>query len=177
MTSVPRARTFLAIGSASVVVTLGALALTTSATEGCYTHACDATSASIGLGPDGGIVGTGEVVARDSNFVWWESVPLVPPDGGTWTPHFPMESVTFYFPPASIPPNATVYSYAPYEAAETDAQVNNVNGAGNIDEFSDITTTSITVLNDTCALYYLRVVVTFQLPDAGPAQATDASPD
>jgi hypothetical protein len=168
-----RARTLVrlgAIGGAGGLATLVAVSATAPATEGCYTHQCDYSAATIGLAPDGGVVGTGEVAQRSDGTLTWESVALVPPGGQTWTPFLGNQDITFvYGPDAGIPANAIVVEPKAYLAAQADAEANFIESSGQLAEFSNVDTTSVTVLNATCATYYLRVLVEFTLPDAGPA--------
>jgi len=79
-----------------------------------------------------------------------------------------------YGPDAGIPANATVWWAGSSLAAQADAQANFIDTSGQLTEFSNVDTTSVTVLNATCAAYYLRVVVEFTLPDAGPADGAAA---
>jgi hypothetical protein len=166
-------RTLLTVGALAALIPLAAL---TQATEGCQTHQCDQSNLTIGLGPDGGVVGTGEVALRDEVSITWESVPYIPSDG-TWTVFSGNETITFVIPPdIGIPPNAVVVRYGAYVAAQADAQVNNTNAAGQLAEFSNIGPTSVSVFNDTCATYYIRVWVEFALPVGGDTEG-DASDD
>jgi hypothetical protein len=176
-----RSRKVLAFGAfgagSAGVATVLALAVTTPATEGCYTHLCDQSNLTIGVAQDGGVVGTGEVVQRDDQTLTWESVPQVPTDGTTWTFYSGNETITFvYGPDAGIPENATVLGVWSWVAAQADAQVNFTNTSGQLAEYSNATATSVTVYNDACAQYYLRVVVMFVLPDAGAGQSGSLSP-
>jgi hypothetical protein len=182
-----------AIGGAGGLATLVAAGATAPATEGCYTHQCDQSSVTIGLDADGGVVGTGEVF-RNGNELTWESVPLVPApvetwevlrrDGSSeassesvpqvpdqaWTSYPGNQTITFvYGPDAGIPSNATVEEVFAWVAAGDAAEENFTLAGGQLAEFSNVDTTSVTVLNSTCALYYLRVVVVFALSDAGVA--------
>jgi hypothetical protein len=123
-------------------------------------------------------VGTGEVFATDGTSVFWESNPALPPPGQTWTPFNGNEYLTFLLPPdAGIPPNAILLNYWSYDSAQAAPQVNNVNNAGQGAEYSDAGAGSITVYNQTCARYFLRVVVQFLVPEvgAGGVGAVDAA--
>jgi hypothetical protein len=122
----------------------------------------------VGLAPDGAVVGTGEVFATDGTSVFWESNPALPPPGQGWTRFGPNEYLTFLLPlDAGIPANATLLNYWSYDSAQMAPQVNNINNAGQLAEYSDAGTGSITVHNDSCASYFLRVVVQFLVPEAG----------
>lgn len=167
-----------AFGGAGTLVTALALTVTTPATEGCQTHQCDPSTLTIGVANDGGIVGTGEVIQRDDQTITWESVPMVPtPDGSTWTNYSGNETITFvYGPEAGIPENATVLGAWCWVAAGSDVEANFTNCAGQLGEYSNVSTAAISVLNQTCQGYYLRVVAEFALPDAGAAQSENLSP-
>jgi hypothetical protein len=169
-------RSFLAVGSAGALAALVPLAVTAPATEGCQTHACDQSNLTIGVSPDGGVVGTGEIALQDDKSITWESAPLVPAEG-SWTVFSGNETITFAIPPdVGIPPDATPVLWGGYVAAQLDAQANNVIAAGQLAEFFNIGPTSISVFNDTCATYYVRIWVQFALPDAG-APELDAPDD
>jgi hypothetical protein len=184
-----RARTLVrlgAIGGAGGVAALVAVSATAPATEGCYTHQCDQSSVTIGLAPDGGVVGTGEV-SWNGNEVTWESVPQQPAPDQIWTTYAGNQTITFvYGPDAGIPSNATVETVTAWVAAQGDAtQANFTLAGGGLAEFSNVDTTSVTVFNDTCQTYFVRIVVVFTVPDAGSVEggnvdggtAVDASED
>jgi len=160
------ARRVLAVGTGACA-TVVVIAWTTAGTGGCYTHQCDQSNVILGLGPDGGVVGTGELFATEgTSVVFWESNPTLPAPGQTWTPFNGNEHLTFLLPPdAGIPANATILNYWSYDSAQDAAQVNNVNNSGNLAEYSDAGTGSITVYNATCQSYYIRVVVQFFVPE------------
>jgi hypothetical protein len=169
-------RTFFAVGGAGALCTLAALTVATPATEGCQTQQCDQSNLTIGLDADGGVVGTGEVLPPDGDYIYWESAPLNPSES-TWTVFSGQETLTFLIPPdAGIPPNATVVNYDTYVAGGRDAQASNINAAGQLAEYSNIGPTSISVLNDSCQTYYVRVVMQFQLPEAGAPEAVAPPP-
>jgi hypothetical protein len=151
------------------------------ATQGCYTHQCDSLTVTLGLGADGGVVGTGEMLSTGGSLVW-ESNPNVPPDGGTWLPFNGNQTYVFMLPyDAGIPPGATVANYQAYVSATSDPEGNSIVADGQLAEFSGLgTDAGFSVLNDTCANYFLRVTVTFAPPDAGgtsPGAGTDAGGD
>jgi hypothetical protein len=172
----PGGRTVLAVG-AGACATVVVIAWTAAGTGGCYTHQCDQSNVIVGLGPDGGVVGTGELFTTEGS-VFWESNPALPAPGQTWTPFNGNEHLTFLLPPdAGIPANATLLNYWSYDSAQDAAQVNNINNSGQLAEYSDAGTGSITVYNETCASYFLRVVVQFLVPqaDAGGDGGVDAA--
>jgi len=172
------ARICLAFGGAGALAALIALAATVPATEGCQTHQCDQSSLTIGLGPDGGVVGTGYVLVNGNEATWY-SGPFIPGSGQTWQPYNGNQYVTFMIPPnAGIPPNATVEWAEAEVAAQPDAQANFIPGSGQLDELSNVSPTSVTVYNNACESYFVRVSVLFLLPDGGVAEAgaNDALP-
>jgi hypothetical protein len=122
--------------------------------------------------------GTAGIVLASPDELTWESNPALPPLGTSWTPFSGNERLTFLLPAdAGIPANATVLNYWSYESAQAAPQVNNVNTAGQLAEYSDAGTGSITVYNSACASYFLRVVVQFLVPEAdvGGGGAVDAT--
>jgi hypothetical protein len=175
-----RGQAFFALGGAGALATLLALAASAPATQGCQTHQCDQSNLTIGLGPDGGAVGTGYVlVDPPARTATWYSGPYIPDAGETWQPYPGNQYLTFLLPQdAGIPPNAVVQNWGAAVAAQDAEQVNNVPGSGQLDEFSNIGPTSVTVFNDTCADYYVRVWVQFSIPEGGPPQvdAAEAAP-
>jgi hypothetical protein len=154
----------IVIGACATAVVI---ASTSAGTVDCTTHQCDVSNVTVGLGPDGGVVGTGEAFETDGTSVFWESNPARPPPGQTWTLFNGNEYLTFLLPPdAGIPASATLLNYWSYDSAQPDAQVNNVNNSGQLAEYSGASTESITVHNASCQSYYLRVVMQFVVPDA-----------
>ena len=168
MNATPR-RARAGAGAPSAVAAVALLAATTVSTEGCYTHRCDPLTVTLGLlGPDGGIVGTGDIVSRDPGSLTWESTPNLPADGGTWLLFPGMQTYVFMLPvDAGIPADARVVSYQAYESPDDASQTNNVLAAGYLTEFAGVgTDAGFSVFNATCATYFLRVIVTFANPSA-----------
>ncbi len=161
-------------------------------TPACTNHQCDpADIFGEDAGPDGGpaVPTIGGQVDGDPNA--WESNPLFSP----WL-HFPGQTTyAFYLPPQFS--NRAIVTYNAYLAVTADpfdAGSVSVVGAGNSVEFTFPAQADgglyeppiFYALNDTCAEYWTRVVVTFApanpadvIPDTGAdvAPATDAEPD
>jgi hypothetical protein len=149
-------------------------------TPACTNHQCDPSSI---LGADKtGTPTLGHVVPDDPNS--WESTPL----DGPWLQFNGQETIYFYMPPQFA--NREITSITPYLAVAADpfdAGSVWVVGAGNSVEFSVLSAPgggpteppTIGVFNDTCAQYWLRLVITFapgELTDAGAPDA-NATPD
>jgi hypothetical protein len=131
---------------------------------GCENHLCDPTSTTWGL-----TAGQGE---QDPDFQdAWESSPIE----GTWAPFPAMVTETFdvssVFPSCPTPMLDTP-QLSP-DPMPTVAGSNYAWAAGNLAEVVGMGPTSVTIFNDSCADYYVRVVIHCGLPGALDGGARD----
>ncbi len=139
------------MGVGAVGVALSAASLPAAA--GCTTHLCDASTVELGA-----TAPYGSVITMADGLVEWETAPLGNPDGSadppvTWLDlpgertyliHYP---VTF----AEVPePQCDL-------AADRFSPDTNLVGCGTQIQFSNPTTTGVTLLNPTCQEFGLRV--------------------
>jgi hypothetical protein len=126
---------------------------------GCTTHQCDPSTVTIEA--DAGNAG---LVHQEGDTFVWESSTL----DGPWL-DFPGErTYVFNFPePFMARQPETVIAYV---ASDHNAQSNFVIASGQLAEFS-LAPNTLTVLNATCAEYFLRVVAYASPPDAGSRDA------
>ena len=126
---------------------------------GCYGHNCDGDAQVFGRTP-----GEGRLVAADT----WESNPI----DGDWIP-FTKQRV-WYFEMRDLG-DRTPALILPYISAEQNPVRDNGNwtlGSGNLAEQSGAGPGRIAIKNNTCADYYIRLVV-----EASPRPPAAAVPD
>ncbi|MDP9034963.1 MAG: hypothetical protein M3O50_09150 [Myxococcota bacterium] len=148
------------------------LACAAAASEGCTTHQCDSDTVEA---PPG-------IVRVNGQDVLWESGPLIPTgDGGAWLDFRGQRTFVFHFPPP-FAEDTEITGFAPYVSASADASdptnPNFILASGNLAEVTSLSGTGISVMNATCAPYFLRLEVRGHLfrGDAGAILASaDAS--
>jgi hypothetical protein len=149
-----------ALGGA-LLAAVGALALApVAATPACTTHQCDGSSVSIT---------TGRMVDPDT----WESSAVDEP----WL-DYPGERLYFISYPYDVhrPPVSSEAYVALGPTSNTTSGENWVEAAGNLAEFSYLSSAGFLVKNDTCARYYARFVVHFApAADSGVDAGTDSA--
>jgi len=160
---VQRARFRLLIGFGSSLFVAAACATFGAwATPGCTTHQCD--TGYIFIGED-----AGTVYQTSATEIRWESAPFA----GPWLEYPGNHTVVVKFPPA----------LAAYRLVDVSAYVSldpdprSFTGAfGQLAEFSDASTTGLSVLNATCQNYFLRLEVRASPSEAdgGPPAEADA---
>jgi hypothetical protein len=134
---------------------------------GCFGHICDGDVVTYGRNAN-----EGELINADT----WESNPV----NGQWLA-FPRQRVWFFELHTLGDDRLPAFPIA-YVSAQSDPEQqggNSTVAAGNLAEFSGTEKGKITVKNDTCADYFLRVVVTAAPRPEGsatpaPPSATDA---
>lgn len=138
------------------------------AVAGCQTHACDATTTVVDGGTDGG---SGELqMASSSGGVVWESASQT----GTWLDYPPSGTIAFTFPgefqkillpDAGNPATSTLHANYIIQPYVSTAQNQNGSGAtstlasGQLAQITDVSNTGFSITNNSCAEYFLRVVV------------------
>jgi hypothetical protein len=128
---------------------------------GCSTHQCDAST---------GDASGGQATEFDGTWTWQSSSIQT-----GWMPYNGNETITFTLPATFLPSTSTPgFTLAAYVSTGSDQWADGggqfVGGGGQLAEFQIIDARRFTVFNDTCANYYLRVVVTAYGPapvDAG----------
>jgi hypothetical protein len=133
--------------------------------SGCTTHQCDTTCVQYGGTPaapcvagatddQGNALTVGDVF-RDGDDYVWESSPMT----GPWLDYPGERTYVFYWPP---PMQGIVpYDIQAYVATDADAQAGGVgwiNATGGLAEMSQVNGVGVTILNATCAEYFVRVV-------------------
>ena len=128
-------------------------------TMGCENHLCDVSAATWGM-----TAGQGDIIPGTED-VYWESSPMY----GTWAP-FP-HMVTETFDIGASFPGCTPVKVDEYISPDPMPSVgggNSVTVAGNTAEVLGASPPgTVTVFNDSCADYYIRVVVLCSETDAG----------
>ena len=182
----PKARV-IALGSAGAIAVAVACATAMPAATGCSTHQCDVSCVDFGwVPPPGGPFPPCTVNPqpfgdwwRNGDEVVWESGP---PQG----PWLDFPGNRFYhiaFPPdfpaalAGTFPDAW-YAWVSVEQDAQDPTGSNVLAAGELAEFTAVSPTGFTVLNNTCAEYSLRIEVHAHVPPLPvPPDGGDGTPD
>lgn len=155
------------VSVATTTLLFGAVAAVAPA---CFGRDCDGDSADWGTRPGEGDMASPEV---------WESTPF----DARWIDFPHKRFVRLQFPPEVA--NRFPVSIVPYisavdrpAASYPDRLPDNYTvGSGNIAKILQSSPADARVFNDSCADYYLRVVVDFGPAKALDAGATDASPD
>lgn len=141
-----------------------ALSILTAAVSGCSTHQCDASSAD---------AGAGQVAEFDGTWTWQSSSI----DSG-WIPFNGEETITFTLPNDFPPLGTPGLLLVPYVSTAPDQDAGLFVLAGGQDaEMQILGPRTFTVLNATCAPYYLRVVATVTVPSAPVDAGADAPHD
>jgi hypothetical protein len=130
---------------------------------GCYGHNCDGDLLTFGQAP-----GEGRLIDENT----WESSPI----DGDWLPFTKQRIWVFQFPQLG---DRVPYEVTPLISAEQNPnrdQTNATIGSGNLAEQSNFGPGTVWVKNDTCADYFVRVVVKVPpRPPPIPTAAADAS--
>ncbi len=148
-----------------VFALLAIVALVACATPGCFGRECDGD---VVVAPFGEHPGEGDFIDDAT----WESMPVMAewldfPARRTWkfripkweSEHRPFLRMHGYVSPTRVPDR------------QTEPQDSWTEGTGNLVEFGDASPGNVQVTNDTCAHFYLRLVVRAgepAAPDSGP---------
>jgi hypothetical protein len=137
-----------------VLVTVG-VGMSAALTPACYGNECRGDEVDFGSAAEGGAVG--DLADPDT----WESTPM----DGTWFPYLHERTLHMHFPDVfggRQPDWFIAYISADPSPNSTDgghALANYTPASGNVAKFSGLFPDSITIFNDTCSDYFIRVVV------------------
>jgi len=162
-------------GAAGIGIALASSALP--GASGCYTHQCDAVSIPMTIGE---WESTGSYV--------YETSPLQAPAGGeTWIPFQHNVTLDITFPPnvaqdvnrLRLVPNGEAFAWISTSSQPNVDNAGFTPGPGSLALFTNITPTGFSVTNLTCASYYARFTVSFNMPasDASTEASVEASTD
>ena len=130
---------------------------------GCQTHDCDSSSVVVddsdGGGPEPYNPGSGT----------WASAP----GEGPWLDYPGGRTVTFKFPQAFRPANYTLQAWVSTDRSQGPGAGTSTLASGQLEEVTGVSPEGFSISNQSCAHYFLLVVVT-TYPEGG---ATDAARD